>query len=571
MNFAKIVYLFVLLKVIQMNKMKLIIFLTLIFFGISTNAKDKTKPYNILWLSCEDINPILSCYGAKGINTPNIDRLAKDGIMYTNAYSTVGVCAPSRSSIITGVYPVRLGTHNMRTAPLYGYDGIDGEDYASYRQLTGKRGRNIPYYSAVPEVGIKCFTEFLREAGYYCTNKNKTDYQFYTPFTAWDEIQFGEYKNTPDEMPFFSVYNHNVTHESRIWMHANHPFLAQPKEVVVPEYYPDIPVVRKDIARKYSNIEELDAEIGEKLKQLEDAGLLDNTIIFFWSDHGGPLLRQKRAVGNTGLPVPLIVRFPDKRNAGTVNHDLVLLMDLGPTVLSLAGIKPPEYMDGKAFLGEYKEEKQEQIFGSADRFDETYDFARSVIDGNFSYIRNFNTSIPYIYKIKYREQIDMTRKLIEMDKRGELTDEGALYIFRDSRDVEELYDLKNDPYEVHNLANDPKYQDQLIKMRKQLAAWQLEIGDKGFIDEYDLVQMFWPGFIQPLTEDVKVTQNKNELIFHTSTEGASIGYQVDDNIDSKRWLLYTKPIKLQPGQNIVVRAKRIGYKTSNPIFYTVKK
>lgn len=571
MNFAKIVYLFVLLKVIQMNKMKLIIFLTLIFFGISTNAKDKTKPYNILWLSCEDINPILSCYGAKGINTPNIDRLAKDGIMYTNAYSTVGVCAPSRSSIITGVYPVRLGTHNMRTAPLYGYDGIDGEDYASYRQLTGKRGRNIPYYSAVPEVGIKCFTEFLREAGYYCTNKNKTDYQFYTPFTAWDEIQFGEYKNTPDEMPFFSVYNHNVTHESRIWMHANHPFLAQPKEVVVPEYYPDIPVVRKDIARKYSNIEELDAEIGEKLKQLEDAGLLDNTIIFFWSDHGGPLLRQKRAVGNTGLPVPLIVRFPDKRNAGTVNHDLVLLMDLGPTVLSLAGIKPPEYMDGKAFLGEYKEEKREQIFGSADRFDETYDFARSVIDGNFSYIRNFNTSIPYIYKIKYREQIDMTRKLIEMDKRGELTDEGALYIFRDSRDVEELYDLKNDPYEVHNLANDPKYQDQLIKMRKQLAAWQLEIGDKGFIDEYDLVQMFWPGFIQPLTEDVKVTQNKNELIFHTSTEGASIGYQVDDNIDSKRWLLYTKPIKLQPGQNIVVRAKRIGYKTSNPIFYTVKK
>jgi len=534
-------------------------------------AQSTSEKYNILWLSCEDIDPILACYGAEGIQTPNIDRLAREGIRYQNAYSTVGVCAPSRSAIITGVYPVRLGTHNMRTSTHYLYNGVDGEVYPFHRNLTGKSGRNIPFYSAVPDAGIKCFTEYLRAAGYYCTNNRKNDYQFYPPFTAWDENgEKAEYKNTPKGMPFFSVYNHEVTHESRLWMKANDPLLTDPSEVVVPAYYPDIPVVRKDIARKYSNIEELDAQIGERIKKLEDEGLLDKTIIFFWSDHGGPLLRQKRAVGNSGLHVPLIVRFPDKRMAGTVNKDIVSLMDLGPTVLSLAGIKPPDYMDGKAFLGDFIEEKREVTFGSADRFDdETYDFARSAIDGEYVYIRNFNTMIPYTYRLEYREQIEMTRKLIEMNARGELSGDAA-YIFRDSRDVEELYKIKDDPFEVHNLANNPEHHSQLVKMRRQLAEWQLQVGDKGMIDEYDLVQMFWPGFIQPETEDVIVAQNKKEISFSTATKGASVGYQVDELIGSERWLLYTKPFQLNKGQKVVVRAKRIGYATSNRVEFIVQ-
>lgn len=545
--------------------------IALFCLGFSTVwAQNNTNKYNILWLSCEDINPILACYGAEGIQTPNIDRLAKEGILFENAYSAVGVCAPSRSAIITGVYPVRLGTHNMRTGNHYKYNGIDGEEYASYRKLMGKRGRNIPFYSAVPDAEIRCFTEYLRSAGYYCTNQQKCDYQFYPPFTAWDENgNKASYENTPENMPFFSVINHEVTHESRLWKKANDPLLTQPEEVVVPGYYADLPFVRKDIARKYSNIEELDAQIGERLKKLEDEGLLDKTIIFFWSDHGGPLLRQKRAVGNSGLHVPLIVRFPDKRLAGTVSTDIVSLMDLGPTVLSLAGIKPPEYMDGKAFLGEYKAEKREAFFGSADRFDETYDFARSVLDGKFVYIRNFNTSIPYTYRLEYREQVDMTRKLLEMDAKGELSG-AAAHIFRDSRDVEELYNLEDDPYEVNNLASNPDYNEQLVKMRKQLAEWQLEVGDKGMIDEYDMVQMFWPGFIQPETEDVVVVQNKNTLTFSSTTKGASIGYQVDEQIGSERWLLYSHPIELKKGQKIIVRAKRIGYTTSKPVTFMVK-
>ena len=224
-------------------------------------------------------------------------------------------------------------------------------------------------------------------------------------------------------------------------------------------------------------------------------------------------------------------------------------------------------MDGKAFLGEYKQEKRQQVYGSADRFDETYDFPRSVIDGNFSYIRNFSPSIPYIYRIEYREQVEMTRTLLEMDKNGELKD-GAAYIFRDTPDVEELYDLKTDPYEVHNLADNPKYRDQLLKMRKHLADWQLQVGDKGFIDEYDLVQLFWPGFIQPETAEVEVLKHKNKLEFKTETAGASIGYQLDENIGSKRWMLYSEPIQIKPGQKVMVRAKRIGYKTSKPVQYT---
>jgi arylsulfatase A-like enzyme len=539
---------------------KLFLLLLLVTFSQLVQAQEK---YNILWLSCEDIDPTLGAYGAEEVETPNIDRLAREGILFENAYSTVGVCAPSRSSIITGMYPVSIGTHNMRTANFVPYKGIDGETYPSFQAVTGKSGQNIPAYSAVLPPEVKCFTEYLRVAGYYCTNNWKNDYQFYPPFTAWDENGFNaEYMNRPEGMPFFSVYNHEVTHESQIWMKEKDPMLVDINNIKLPEYFPDLPVVRKDVGRKYSNIEELDAQIGEKLDKLEKEGLLDKTIIVFWSDHGGPMLRQKRAVGNTGLHVPLIIRFPDKRMAGTRSDRLVSLMDLGPTMMSLLGIKPPEYMQGKAFMGTYEEAPREAIFGSADRFDETYDFSRSVIDGQFSYIKNFDPSTPLIYRIQYREQIEMTRKLIEMDRQGELTG-GAAYIFRDYRDAEELYDLENDPDEIHNLANDPKYYPQLIKMRAQLSAWQLDIGDKGLIDEYNLVQMFWPGLVQPSTKDVVVKPTEKGLVLSCDTKGASIGYQIDDKIGSETWQIYHEPIKLSKGQKIVTRAKRIGYKTSN--------
>ena len=340
-----------------------------------------------------------------------------------------------------------------------------------------RTGKNVPEYSVVPPPYVKCFTEYLRSMGYYTSNNPKCDYQFNCPLTAWDEVGVSaSYKNRPEGKPFFSVFNLGITHESQLWKKANDTMLVDTSAIPVPAYYPDISVVRAGVGRKYSNIMELDKQVGEIIDKLEEDGLLNSTIIFFWSDHGGPLLRQKRAVGNSGLHVPLIVRFPDRRDAGKRIEDIVSLMDLGPTVLSVAGIKPPDYMDGIAFLGEFadKERKHVYAFGSADRFDEYTGMSRSVLDGRFVYIRNFIPDLPYTYRLKYREQVEMNRELIEMNERGELTGDAA-YIFMNYHPLEELYDLDTDPYEVNNMASDPLYKQKLSELRAALSRWQLEI------------------------------------------------------------------------------------------------
>jgi len=526
--------------------------------------KSNDPHYNILWLSCEDINPGLGCYGAAGVKTPNLDKLAAEGIRYTHAYSTVGVCAPSRSSIITGMYPVSIGTQNMRTGPHWAYRPAEKETYETYWGVRDIRGRNVPQYAAVLLEEVKCFPEYLRAAGYFCTNNAKTDYQFNAPITAWDECNNqAHWRNRPDGMPFFSVFNFEVTHESRIWMKKNDPMLADTAAVRIPAYYPDIPVVRKDVSRNYSNIMELDQQIGAFLDSLKKDGLLDKTIIVFWSDHGGPLLRQKRDVGNAGLHVPLIIRFPDKRMAGTVDDRLVSLMDLGPTMMSLAGIKPPAYMQGKPFLGKYAVEKpHEYIFGSADRFDEAVDMRRSAIDGRFVYIRNFYPELPLIFRNQYREQIDMTHDLIEMNRLGELHGD-ASYIWMQTKPAEELYDLSTDPDEVHNLAGNSEYAAKLKELRKALSHWQLEVGDKGFIPERDLVEMMWPGGIQPNTKPVSFHMENNcQLVLSSETPGASIAYQVGDSIGKQHWSLYHGPVKMKSGESIRAVSIRIGYRQS---------
>ncbi|MFD2203339.1 sulfatase [Shivajiella indica] len=542
-------------------KLQLSIFLLITCFCFHFTAYSQSEKPNILWISVEDISAILPAYGDSSIQTPNIDRLSKEGITYTNAFATVGVCAPSRSSIITGMYPVSLGTHNMRTGPHYAYREPENETYKDYYGLKDIRGRNVPEYAAVPPPFVKCFTEYLRVAGYFTSNNAKTDYQFNSPITAWDEIgREATYKNRESGQPFFAVFNHEITHESRVFMKKEDPMLSNPDKVSIPKYFPDIPVVRKDVGRVYSNIMELDQQVGDMLEMLENEGLLENTIIFFWSDHGGPLLRQKRAVGNSGLRVPLIVRFPNGYGAGTKVNDIVSLMDLGPTVMSLAGILPPVYMHGRAFLGEYKTKMPHKYaFGSADRFDEAVDMSRSVIDGRFVYIRNFRPELPLVYRNAYREQIDMTRTLIEMDQGGELKGDVA-YIFMKTKQEEELYDLVSDPYEVKNLAQDRAYREKLLELRNALTSWQLEVGDLGFVPEYDLVQMMWPGLVQPETEAVQFEQKNGLWYLSSLTEGASIAYQIGDQIGSKHWNLYHQPIAV--GEKIAAMAIRIGYKTS---------
>jgi N-sulfoglucosamine sulfohydrolase len=552
-----------------MNLLKPFTFCFLLLLSHYSHAQQSSQTPNILWISVEDISPMLEAYGDRSIKTPNIDRLAKEGITYTHAYSTVGVCAPSRSSIITGMYPVSIGSHNMRTGPHYAFREPENETYRDYYAQKDIKGRNVPEYATVPPAFVKCFTEYLRAAGYYTSNNAKTDYQFNSPITAWDEIgREATYKNRKAGQPFFAVFNHEITHESRIFMKKEDPMLADKSKVSIPKYFPDLPVVRQDVGRAYSNIMELDKQVGDILNSLEEEGLLDKTIIFFWSDHGGPLLRQKRAVGNSGLRVPLIVRMPNGQMGGTKIDDIVSLMDLGPTVMSLAGLAPPDYMHGRAFLGPHKTKNPHQYaFGSADRFDEALDMSRSVIDRRFVYIRNFRPELPLIYRNAYREQIDMTKTMIEMDQRGELTG-GAAYIFMKTKPQEELYDLMTDPDEIHNLADSPEHQAKLYELRNAMSAWQLEIGDLGFVPEYDLVNMMWPGMVQPETQLVDFMVSNGKLLLQSNTVGASIAFQLDDGIGGKHWHLYHEPLVFKKGQKVAARAVRIGYKTSEITQYS---
>jgi len=543
------------------NFLKLLLFITFIY-SLNSYSKTSDEKLNVIWISCEDMGPVLSSYGVKEISTPNIDKLAKEGIKYTNAYSTVGVCAPSRFSIITGMYPARLGAHNMRTGNFYTYKDPDKLTYKQNKGVIDKSGINVPEYEVVTPTNIKAFTEYLRNENYYCINNNKCDYQFNSPFTAWDEVSGNiSYKDRPKNTPFFYVKNLMVTHESRIWLRKNEPITVNKDILKIPAYYPDIPEVRNDIAIKYSNIQEMDRQVGEIISDLEKNDLLDKTIIFFWSDHGGNLLRQKRAVGNSGLKVPLIIRFPDGYRSGEVDNRIVSLMDLGPTTMSLLGIKPPSFLDGKAFLGKYKTKPRNYAFGSADRFDESTDMQRSVIDGRFVYIKNFMPELPLIYRNKYREQVSMNKKIIQMDKDDELIGDSK-YIFMKSKQDEELYDLKFDPYEVDNIANNPDYKDKLIELRNALNTWQYEIDDKGFTNESELINEFWPNMIQPITKPVEITVSDNVISLKCETKGASIGYQIGAQIGSQNWKLYNKPFDLSSNQKLATRAIKIGYKAS---------
>ncbi|MFA8436869.1 MAG: sulfatase-like hydrolase/transferase [Marinifilaceae bacterium] len=523
---------------------------------------------NILWITCEDISPNLGCYGDEAAKTPVLDHLASEGVRFTNAFTTVGVSAPSRSSIITGMYPASLGTHNMRT----GKD-ITGISKGVYKQETGivdPSGNPVPQYSAVVPVDVKCFTEYLRKAGYYCTNNNKTDYQFAAPITAWDENDSkAHWRNRPKGKPFFSVFNLNVTHESRIWKKKNDPTLVDPSAPQLPPYFPEDSIVRKDVARKYSNITEMDQQVGQILRQLKADGLLEKTIVFFYSDHGGPLPRGKRAIYDSGLKVPMIVRFPNKEKAGTTYDEMVSFVDLAPTMLSLAGVKPPGNMQGKAFLGKYKAGKvRTEIYGSRDRMDEFYDMVRCVRDKDFMYVRNFHPEWPYYQDLKYRRQLPMMNRLLEMHEKGELNRDQEQW-FRQQKPVEELYDVHADPFQLKNLADDPKYAKVLKRMANKLDSWQKRIEDKGFVPEGEMVREMWPNLEQPQTLQPRGEIGKGTVSLSCSTKGASIAYQVTTNGQSrpdwKYWQVYNGSVELKKGEVLHAVAIRIGYKQSKEL------
>jgi len=519
----------------------------------------KERP-NILWISCEDISPRIGAYGDSVAITPNIDQLAADGMKFTNAFTVAPVCAPNRSAIITGMYPTTIGTQHMRT----GHSGRTGE---------------LPTpYASVPPPYVKAFTEYLRAAGYYTTNNSKTDYQFNTfgtPITIWDKNgKEAHYNDRSDPgQPFFSIFNYTLTHESGNWPNPEYWDISTVK---VPPYYPDTEEVRKDIARTYENIARLDTIVGEHLKALEEEGLAENTIVFFWSDHGDGMPRGKRWTYDSGTKVPFIIRWPGKIKQGSVNDRLISSIDWGPTVLSLAGVPVPAHMQGRPFLGPQVTDEPEYLVNTRDRFDESYDMIRAVRDEEFRYVRNYYPNQPYVLWLPYRNRSNIMKELLRLQAEGGLNEVQKLWM-SDTRPPEELYHSSEDPHEINNLVNEPEYQEKLVEMRQRLDQWQIESKDLGDVPESRMVWQMYEGGEKPkTTTPVHFIPNSPDdragsladeggefkgpmtVKLYCATQGASMAYTLEEG-DDARWLLYTGPIHLDKGEEKTIRAKAVRY------------
>jgi len=524
----------------------LLVSLIFLLFGCQQKKHSliSTSP-NIVWVVAEDQSPEhFPFYGNPTVALPHLEQLAKDGVLYQNAYSPVPVCAPARSALITGLYPTTLGTHNMRT-----YNGYHKENEPTI---------NIPSYSPLVPEGVKMFTEYLRAAGYYCTNNAKEDYNFKALPSAWDDSsKKAHWRNRPKGAPFFSVFNFGITHESQIWKQADQPLLVNPDSLIVPPIFPDNEVIRKDLAVNYSNLIRLDKQIGKVIEQLKADGLYENTLVFFYGDHGGPFPRHKRALYETGIKVPLIIKLPQNEKAGSQEERFVSFIDFAPTLLSVAGIEPPTIMQGNAFLGNYKTPDTEFIFASSDRFDETLDRLRAVRYGHYKYIRNFNPTITNALPNAYRSQMAMMQNMRQLWEAGKLP-ESVRRWFATPKPEEELYDLRQDPYELSNLAANPALKDTLVFLRNTLDQWMKESNDLGAIPEQDIIKQFLPDGKQPKLQLVSYKKKENQVFLKHANPGSTILWkQPSDSI----WFIYNKPlIRKTP---LETQAVRIGYKNSD--------
>ncbi|MCF2488668.1 sulfatase [Dyadobacter sp. CY347] len=437
--------------------MKHILLFILLIIVLKTKAQQQDRP-NILWIVSEDNSPLLGCYGDAFATTPNLDKFAKQGVLYKNAFATAPVCAPSRSTLITGMYPPSMGTEHMRST-------YPAPDY------------------------VKFFPRYFREAGYYTTNNAKKDYNTVDQLEAWDESSAkATYKNRKPGQPFFAVFNLNVSHESGI--HTSVPIEKlkhDPEKVKLPPYHPATPEMKHDWAQYYDKLEEMDRQAGALLKELEAEGLAENTIVFYYSDNGGILGRSKRFVYESGLRVPLIIRFPEKFSGlapdapGSVTDRIVTFNDFAPSVMSLAGLDIPTYMQGKAFLGKKEVKERAYAYGFRGRMDERTDLSRTVRDKQFRYIRNYMPHKIYAQHLEYLWKAPSMPSWEAEYKAGRLNADQKR--FWEEKPAEELFDIATDPHNIHNLAADPKYKDVLQKLRKANHDWLIESKDVGFIPE----------------------------------------------------------------------------------------
>lgn len=435
-------------------------FETLLFLVLATSVFAE-KP-NILWISAEDHGPQMGCYGDAYATTLNLDRLAARGMLFKRAWSCAPVCAAARTTIISGIYPPSMGAEHMR--------------------------------SLVPmPAGKKMFPQFLREAGYYCSNWRKEDYNLTKPGKVWDDSSnTATYKNRKPGQPFFAVFNILCSHESQLRVRPHTPE-HDPAKVRVPAYHPDTPEVRQDWAQYYDTVTRADAIAGRYLRELEDAGLAADTIVFYWADHGGGMPRSKRWPCNSGLQVPVVVYFPEKWRhlapkeyaPGTKSDRLVSFVDFAPTMLSLSGIQPPDWMQGHAFAGKFQEAPQPFIYGFRGRMDERTDIVRSVTDGRYVYLRNYMMHRSQGQHVDFQFVTPTTQIWWKYFSEGKAS-EAQSFFWQTPKAPEELYDLASDLDEVRNLADAPEHQAMLKKLRQAQQDLARKIRDTGFLAEAEV-------------------------------------------------------------------------------------
>ena len=487
---------------------------TLFFWSCKNPSKEDPKRPNILWITVEDISPNLGCYGDKLAHTPALDALASKGFKYNNAIANAPVCAPARNAIITGMYPSSLGTLHMR----------------SYSQKMKSSGR-------VPE-SVKLYPEILRKAGYYCTNNNKEDYNFDLKRTIWDESsKTAHWKNRPGKKtPFFSIFNLTMTHESCINNKEKHDRLTEelpdelrtkPEEIIVPPYYPDTPEVRILLARHYDNIATMDRVVDQLLKELEEAGESENTIVFFYSDHGTGLPRHKRWLFDTGVKVPLIVYIPEPFKSlypalpGSEIDQLVSFIDLAPTVIELSGTEIPNTMQGQAFLGNHLKAEREYVFLARGRMDERYDIQRGVRSKKYKYFRYYEPNKSFIQYMNTPEEGPLMTELRKAEKAGLLSNEG-LQMVAPTKPTESLFDLSQDPNEFNDLASDPSMKEELSKLRSVHDQWMKKVMDVGLIPEA-IMRSWEDQNNQPIFELIRSQEDfYNALLLMSSSKDEAV-------------------------------------------------
>ena len=435
-----------------------ILSIVLLAFTYSARAADSAPPTrpNILWVVNEDHTAnFAGPYGDPLARTPTFDRLAKDGIVFEHAYSTSAVCAPTRASIITGMFAPSLGTQHMRS--------------------------NVPMPS-----WMRYFPAYLRDVGYYTTNHAKTDYNAAVLPGTWDQNNAqAHWRNRKPGQPFFAVFNFNQSHESSL--HKRFPLTTDPAKVRVPAYLPDTPDVRADLAQYYDRVGEADRLVGEVIAELEADGLAEDTIVFYYSDHGGVLPRSKRFLFENGTHPAFVMRFPKKfqnlapGEPGSRSTELVNWVDLAPTVLSLAGVKAPDYFQGRAIAGPARAPAPAFTYNFRDRMDERYDLCRAVTDGRWRYIRNYRYDVPTLQHLAY---LWNSASMKDLDR---LHLEGKLNAIQEAnfqpKPIEQLFDCVADPDNVRNLAADPAHRGMLEKLRAANRAHLLRIHDTGFMPE----------------------------------------------------------------------------------------